>query len=123
MLHASRIIACLATRDLNTARTFYETRLGLPLIGTEQNALVFDVKHTLLRISVVENMSPVSHTVLGWEVADIHRAIEGLTERGVKFELFPGIPQDASGVAAFPDGTQVAWFKDPDGNTLSLTQF
>jgi len=65
----------------------------------------------------------VQHTVLGWEVADLRAAMEELTGRGVAFEQFEGLPQDERGAFTFPDGTQVAWFKDPDGNILSLTQF
>jgi hypothetical protein len=63
------------------------------------------------------------HTVLGWHVADIDEAVKGLVARGVIFEIFVGMPQDELGIWASPSGEKVAWFKDPDGNNLSLTQF
>jgi hypothetical protein len=97
--------------------------LGLRLVAAEAFALVFDAHGTMLRISKVQALTPAPYTVLGWQVPDIGAAIKHLAEQGVRFEHYAGLGQDERGVCAFPDGTQVAWFKDPDGNTLSLTQF
>jgi len=77
----------------------------------------------MLRIQKVEQLTPAQHTVLGWGVADIHATVKGLAGKGVAFERYGFLPQDDSGVWTSPVGAKIAWFKDPDGNTLSLTQF
>lgn len=123
MLNTSIVIAFVATRQPDQAREFYENVLGLKVVNDEASALVFDAGGTQLRVSKVTSFTPASYTVLGWGVADIHTTIQHLLGKGVRFEQYEGLPQDESGVCRFPDGTQVAWFKDPDGNTLSLTQF
>jgi catechol 2,3-dioxygenase-like lactoylglutathione lyase family enzyme len=121
-VNASRTIAFVPTKNPAKAREFYETVLGLKFVRDEHFALVFDANGTMLRITKVEEFSPARHTVLGWEVADIHATIAQLTERGLRFERYDGMTQDKSGVWASPSGARVAWFKDPDGNVLSLTQ-
>ena len=90
---------------------------------TVRLALVFDVNGTMLRVQKVHELVPARHTVLGWDVPDIAARMKELVERGVRFEHFPGLPQDESGIWTSPSGAKIAWFKDPDGNTLSLTQF
>jgi predicted enzyme related to lactoylglutathione lyase len=95
----------------------------LPLVEDGPYALVFDANGIMLRISPVGNVTCAPYTVLGWEVADIQEAIEQLAARGIQPERFDGIPLNEQGVCAFPDGTRVVWFKDPDGHVLSLTQF
>jgi catechol 2,3-dioxygenase-like lactoylglutathione lyase family enzyme len=117
------VIAFVGVQDAARARAFYETTLGLSLVADEPSALVFDANGTVLRVSKVAKVTPAPYTVLGWKVADIRRTIEELAGRGVVFERFGFFPQDALGVWTAPDGTRVAWFKDPDGNVLSLTQF
>lgn len=123
MLTTARVITFIATTDPARARTFYETVLGLTFVADEPSALIFQVHAVSLRISKVPALTPAPYTVLGWEVADIAREASALQQRGVVFERFPGFAHDALGLHTFPDGTQVAWFKDPDGNLLSLTQF
>ena len=123
MLKTSKIICFAATTQPAAAKKFYRDTLGLSLLEDGPFALVFDANGTMLRVQKVGELHPARHTNLGWEVVDIHAAIKQLTRKGVRFERYEGLPQDASGVWTTPDGSQVAWFKDPDGNTLSLTEF
>ena len=116
------LVAFLATAKPHDARRFYEETLGLRLIDDSQFALVFDASGVELRIQKVTSVSPPSASALGWRVDDIRNAITDLTRRGVHFERFPPMVQDEMGVWTSPDGTQVAWFKDPDGNMLSVTE-
>jgi catechol 2,3-dioxygenase-like lactoylglutathione lyase family enzyme len=119
----SKIICFVATRDASAARTFYETTLGLKCVSEDPFAIVFDVDGTMLRVQKVQELTPAKYTALGWEVADIAARIRELRNKGVRFERFPGMPQNDSGVWTSPAGAKIAWFKDPDGNTLSLTEF
>lgn len=123
MLNTSRIIAFVGTAQPERARDFYENVLGLHMLADEASALVFDAHGTQLRVSKASAITPAAYTVLGWEVPDIRAAMAVLGRKGVEFEQYQGLPQDETGVCRFPDGTQVAWFRDPDGNSLSLTQF
>ena len=122
MIH-SKVIGFVATQHPANARKFYEKTLGLALISDDPFAIVFDVNGAMLRVQKVRELVPAKHTVLGWEVRDIRAEIEGLRKCGVRFERFDGLSQDELGVWTSPAGGKVAWFKDPDGNTLSLTQF
>lgn len=123
MLNQSPPIAFVATQDAAQAQNFYENTLGLTLVADESFALVFDANGTMLRIQKVQVHTPRPFTVLGWQVVDIHTAIKRLTDRGVQFEQYGWASQDEHGIWTADDGTKVAWFKDPDGNLLSLTQF
>jgi catechol 2,3-dioxygenase-like lactoylglutathione lyase family enzyme len=116
-------MAFAATKDAARAKAFYQDVLKLKFVTDDSFALVFDANGTMLRVSRVRELNPAPYTVLGWNVRDIGSTISELTGRGVTFERYSGIPQDESGVCTFSDGTKVAWFKDPDGNILSLTQF
>jgi catechol 2,3-dioxygenase-like lactoylglutathione lyase family enzyme len=122
-LGSSDLIAFVPTKDMSKARPFYERVLGLPLEGESPVACAFRANGVLLRLIVVEQLTPFPFTLLGWTVADISTTVAGLTARGVAFERFEGVEQDELGVWRSPGGAQVAWFKDPDANTLSLTQF
>ena len=123
MLQNHAVIAFLATPEPERAARFYRDVLGLRFIADEPFALVFDAHGTMLRIQKAPQHQPLPYTALGWRTPDIAAAVDGLTERGVAFERFAGFAQDERGVWAAPDGTKVAWFKDPDGNLLSLTAF
>lgn len=123
MLTYNNAISFVATRDATTARSFYEGTLGLQLVADEHFALVFNVNGRMLRVAKTETSSPAANTVLGWEVDDIEAKVKELAARGVVFLRYEGMPQDAAGIWTSPSGAQVAWFKDPDGNNLSLTQF
>ena len=122
MLGSSEVIAFIATKDLNRARTFYEEALGLHLVESNPNALVFETNGRMLRITLVDSLTPANHTVVGWEVADIEAMAAEFDGRGIVFERYPMLEQDDQGICTFPNGDRVAWFKDPDGNTLSISQ-
>jgi len=123
MLGSSRIMAFVPTRDPKKARTFYEGTLGLRFVSEDHFALVFDAQGIMLRVTTVPEFKPSSFTILGWEVPDIEQAVAALRDRGVVFENY-GLPdQNERGIWAAPSGARVAWFKDPDGNVLSATQF
>jgi len=123
MLSAHPLMAFVATKDPLRAREFYQNTLGLRLVADEPFAIVFDANGTTLRVQKVERVAPAPYTALGWRVPDIRGTIRGLVEKGVTFERFGFFPQDELGIWTADDGTMVAWFKDPDGNLLSLTQF
>jgi len=123
MLNTSKIISFVATKNPAAAREFYERTLGLAVVSDDPFALVFNVNGTMLRVAKVQELAPAKHTVLGWDVQDIRAEIEQLTKRGVRFERYAGLPQDEQGIWTSPIGAKIAWFKDADGNTLSLTQF
>jgi catechol 2,3-dioxygenase-like lactoylglutathione lyase family enzyme len=122
VLSTSKIIGFVATSRPRESKRFYEGTLGLSLIEDGPVALVFDACGTVLRLQKVKSVSAPVHTVLGWEVADIARVVQGLNDKGVSFERYDGMTQDEFGIWTTPDGAKVAWFKDPDGNLLSLTQ-
>lgn len=122
MLTASRLIAFVATADLARARKFYEQVLGLALVSADAFGCELDANGTPLRIATVQQLAPASHTVIGWRVDDIRGEMEALRTKGVSFERYQGLAQDKLGVWAAPSGSLVCWFKDPDGNVLSLTQ-
>lgn len=123
MLNTSPIIAFAAITDVTRARRFYEETLGLAFVADEPPALVFDANGTMLRLAKLPAVNAAPYTVLGWQVADIRAARDRLAANGVVFEQYPELPQDERGICTFPGGSRVAWFKDPDGNLLSLTQF
>ena len=123
MLDTADLVAFAATTDLDRARVFYEHVLGLPVTEQTDLACVFDANGTMLRVTAVPEVARPGYTVLGWRVADIAAAARELSAKGVTFLRFDGMDQDADGVWTSPGGGRVAWFADPDGNTLSLTQF
>jgi catechol 2,3-dioxygenase-like lactoylglutathione lyase family enzyme len=122
-LATSPMIAFLATANAARSRQFYEHVLQLRLTGDEVFALVFECNGTMLRIQKVESVRPVPYTSLGWQTEDISQLVQQLTDRGVQFDRYQGLEQDELGIWTSPAGARVAWFKDPDGNILSLTQF
>ena len=123
VLGAKPVMAFVATSSAERAKAFYRDKLGLRLVREEPIALVFDANGTMLRVQIVGKITPAPYTVLGWEVADIGATASALERAGVVLERIRGFGQDALGVWTAGDGTKVAWFKDPDGNTLSVTQF
>jgi catechol 2,3-dioxygenase-like lactoylglutathione lyase family enzyme len=123
MLKNHPIIAFVATTAPARAKKFYSDTLGLRLVSEDAFAIVFDAGGTMLRVAIVPELRPAGYTVLGWIVPDIRQAVRGLVSRGVKFRRFDGLVQDDQGVWTSPSGAQIAWFEDPEGNTLSLTEF
>ena len=122
MLKDANVIAFVPTKDRATARAFYGETLGLALQGEDEFALTYTAGGTTLRITEVPNFEPLPFTLVGWLVDDIAAAVQTLSGNGVAFEYFDGMPQDKYGIWSTPDGARVAWFKDPDGNMLSVTQ-
>lgn len=123
MLATSDMIAFVPTTDLARARSFYEHVLGLTVADDDEYACVLDAHGTMLRVTAVAEVAQAGYTVLGWRVTDIGESVTGLESRGVVFVRYDGMEQDAQGVWTTPSGDLVAWFTDPDGNVLSLTQF
>ena len=123
MNDAAKVMTFLATTDRARAKTFYAETLGLTFVVDEPCALVLDISGAMLRISPVPSFTPQPFTVLGWEVPDIAAEISALVGKGIAFERYSFMEHDADGVVTFDNGDKVAWFKDPDGNLLSLTQF
>ena len=119
----SNIMAFVATTDAARARAFYETVLGLRFIAEDPFALVFDANGIMIRIQKVEVVTPPAYTALGWTVVDIAATIRRLGANGVHCERYDGLEQGALGVWTSPSGARIAWFKDPDGHVLSLTQW
>jgi catechol 2,3-dioxygenase-like lactoylglutathione lyase family enzyme len=124
LLESAPIMAFSATANPERAKAFYRDQLGLKLVSDEPYALVFDANGTMLRVQKVKEVGEAKYTTLGWKVSDIAAMVEELEKAGVKFERY-GLPgQDEKGIWTPPGSTaKVAWFKDPDGNILSLTQF
>lgn len=122
LLATQKVIAMVPTKDKDRARKFYESVLGLRFIEDDSFALVFELNGAGLRITKVPEFTVTPYTILGWSVTDIIGAIRELQSAGVEFNKYDYFQQDEHRVWTAPDGTKVAWFKDPDGNTLSLTQ-
>jgi catechol 2,3-dioxygenase-like lactoylglutathione lyase family enzyme len=104
------------------AKAFYQDTLGLKLLNEDNYALEFSSGGTLLRVTIVPELKPHAFTILGWNVKDIQVIIRSLKDKGVVFEKYDFMPQDDLGIWISPNSSKVAWFKDPDGNVLSLTQ-
>ena len=122
MLADKDLKAFVPTIDPDKARTFYRDILGLKLLSEDNFALEFNANGTLLRVSIVRDLKPQGFTVLGWNVADIASTIKALNKKGVVCEIYEFLEQDDLGIWTSPDGSKVAWFKDPDGNILSITE-
>jgi catechol 2,3-dioxygenase-like lactoylglutathione lyase family enzyme len=116
------LVTFLITTNADAALSFYRDTLGLRFLRDDGFALVFDLGGAMLRIAKVPEFTPAQHTVLGWEAKDIAATIGDLVAKGVAFTRFPNMGQDELGICTFPNGDRVAWFKDPAGNVLSLSQ-
>jgi catechol 2,3-dioxygenase-like lactoylglutathione lyase family enzyme len=123
VLASSKLQTIVWTSRPDAAEQFYSNVLGLPLRGRSDGALLYDVGGGELRVSPVPATQPSAHTVLGFGVPDLDAVRTALTARGIRWERFPGLPQDAAGVLRTPAGARVAWFRDPDGNLLSIVQY
>jgi catechol 2,3-dioxygenase-like lactoylglutathione lyase family enzyme len=122
MLTHNKLVAFVASADPERAKAFYRDILGLRLVADDPYALVFDAAGTTLRVQKVQAHAPLPYTALGWVVPDVAALALQLAKSGTRCERFPGIDQDEAGVWTTPGGAKVAWFKDPDGNLLSLTE-
>ena len=122
MLGSTNIIAFVPTRDQKQARAFYEGILGLRFVKDDGFALVFDANGIMIRIAKAPEFKPLPFTILGWQVSSIEKMAADLQEKGVHFERFGFFEQDELGIWTAPTGDKVAWFKDPDGNLLGISQ-
>ena len=116
-------MAFVPVSDLAAARTFYGETLGLHVADENTFALVLHSGGTMLRLTQVDGLRPQPFTIAGWEVHDLGAAVDALVSRGITFTRYDGMDQDGRGIWTTPGGDRVAWFRDPDGNTLSLTSF
>jgi len=122
MLADKKLKAFVPTIKPEEAKSFYKDVLGLKLLSQDNYALEFEVNGTLLRVITVQELKPQAFTVLGWNVGDIASTIKSLNDKNIFCEKYDFLEQDGLGVWTSPNGSKVAWFKDPDGNILSLTE-
>ena len=122
MTKLDNMVGFAMTTKPEEAKAFYGEKLGLTFVRDDGFALVFDAHGTMLRIAKAQKFTPAQGTILGWEVHDITAAVKDLASAGVSFERYDFMKPDADGIVTFPTGDKVAWFKDPDGNVLSLSQ-
>jgi catechol 2,3-dioxygenase-like lactoylglutathione lyase family enzyme len=123
MLANTPIVAFIPTTDFDKARAFYEGVLGLRFVDNDGFAMVLDANGTTIRVAKVQpDFTPAVFTILGWDVTEIEKVVTELRDKGVTFERFSFFEQDDLGIWTAPSGDKVAWFKDPTGNTLSVSQ-
>ena len=122
MLRNSTVVGFVATSMPELSKHFYNKVLGLTLLEESPFAIVFQANNTVIRVQKTEQAHPPPYTTLGWTVKNIAETVHALSAAGVQFEQYDGLEQDNTGLWNTPDGAAIAWFKDPDGNLLSLTQ-
>jgi catechol 2,3-dioxygenase-like lactoylglutathione lyase family enzyme len=122
MLGSTNIVAFVPITDGERARAFYEGLLGLKFVKDDGFALVFEANGIMVWAAKMKEVTPAQFTVLGWQVTGIEDVVRALQKKGVRFEIFGFLKQDELGIWTAPTGDKVAWFKDPDGNVLSLSQ-
>ncbi|MGB8128292.1 MAG: VOC family protein [Candidatus Angelobacter sp.] len=122
MLSAGKLIGFVPTKDAARSRGFYEGKLGFKFVSDDEFALVMQAGESMIRIAKAGKFTPAQYTVMGWEVTNIEATVKWLTERGVIFEKYPFVQDQKQGIWTTPNGDKVGWFKDPDGNVLSLSQ-
>jgi len=123
MLADAKLQTIIWTSDIDKAEQFYTHILGLPFTGISHGALEYSVNGGDLRVSPVPHTDPSPHTVLGFSVTDISTVVNQLNLRGVEIERFVNFPHGENGILKLPGGDQVAWFRDPDGNLLSVVEY
>jgi catechol 2,3-dioxygenase-like lactoylglutathione lyase family enzyme len=122
-LSAFNLVGFVTIVDVPRAKSFYAETLGLRLVSEEPPfAVVFDANGIMLRLAINKEIPPPTGTVLGWQVTNIESVVQDLASRGVQFERYGFMKQDEAGIWTTPTGAKVAWFKDPDGNILSLSE-
>jgi len=122
MLTAGKMVGFVLTKDYEQARAFYEGKLGFDFVSLDQFAMVMRAGENMIRIVKMPDFVPLRSTVLGWEVGDVEAVVGWLVGRGVAMEKYPWVQDKERGIWTTPDGNKVAWFKDPDGNVLSVSQ-
>jgi catechol 2,3-dioxygenase-like lactoylglutathione lyase family enzyme len=122
MLADMNMIGFLLTKDYEKARAFYEGTLGFEFVSLDQFALVMQAGKSMIRIVKVPTFTALPSTVLGWQVDDVEKIIDWLVRRGVVFDKYPFVQDKERGIWTAPGGSKIAWFKDPDGNVLSVSE-
>lgn len=122
MLASKNLMGFVVTKDYDAARGFYEGKLGFEFLSLDQYAMVMKAGKSMIRIVRLRDFRAAQYTVLGWELENIEETVRWLTERGVVFEKYPFVQDRELGVWTAPNGDKVAWFKDPEGNVLSVSQ-
>ena len=122
MLSSEKLVAFVSTTNADHARAFYRDKIGLRLVSEDGFALVFESNGAPLRVALAKEVKPAPYTVLGWDVKDLRATVLALKKAGVTCEIFGFFKQDDLGIWTAPNGDQVAWFKDPDGNVLGVAQ-
>lgn len=122
MLASGKLVGFVPTKNSRRARKFYEGKLGFRFVSDDRFALVMQAGKSTIRIAKVKDFTPAYYTVMGWEVKDVEAMVKSLNKRGVKFEKYPFVEDRKLGIWTAPGGARIAWFKDPDGNVLSLGQ-
>jgi catechol 2,3-dioxygenase-like lactoylglutathione lyase family enzyme len=122
MLSSSKMTGFVLTKDYDKSRAFYEGKLGFEFVSLDQFALVMNTGQNMIRISKIPSFTPLQSTVLGWEVKDIVAMAKWLAGRGVELEKYPFVQDKELGIWSAPGGSKVAWFKDPDGNVIGISQ-
>jgi catechol 2,3-dioxygenase-like lactoylglutathione lyase family enzyme len=122
MLSSEKLVAFVSTTNADRARAFFRDKLGLKLVSEDSFALVFDSGGAPLRVALAKEIKPAQYTVLGWDVKDLRATVLDLKKAGIACEIFGFFKQDDLGIWTAPNGDQVAWFKDPDGNMLGVAQ-
>ena len=121
MLTEERLVAFVWTSDSGRARAFYEGVLGLTFAGDHDHLMHFDSGPARIALGKSDQpVTPPHGTAVGWTVSDLKTNVRDLMARGVVFEAFKGMAQDELQIWSPVPGEGVAWFKDPDGNLLSL---
>lgn len=122
MLEGKSLIAFVPTVKPAAAKAFYKDVIGLKLLSEDSFAMVFDANGTILRVTTVRELKPQEFTILGWNVDDIVSTIKSLNQKNIICERYGFFEQDDLGIWVSPNGAKVAWFKDADGNILSITE-
>ena len=115
-------VGFIPSHDLTRSEVFYRQTLGFKVQGKDDFALILNAHGMMIRVVSLQGFKPAAYTLLGWEVSNIGKEVDGLRKKGVLFQRYEGMKQDSRGIWKAPGGGQVTWFKDPDGNVLSLTQ-
>lgn len=122
MLGSTNIVAFVPIKNAEKARAFYESVLGLRFVKDDGFALVFEANGIMIRAAKMNDFTPAQFTILGWQVSGIENMVQALQSKGVHFEVFGFFKQDELAIWTAPTGDKVAWFKDPDGNMLSVSE-
>ncbi|GGG67637.1 VOC family protein [Edaphobacter dinghuensis] len=118
----SKLIGFIPTRDAARALDFYQNLLGLRFVSDDAFAIVFELNGNMIRLVRIEEFTPAPYTILGWQVEDIESSVKELAAKGLAFQQYSFLEQSEEGIWTAPGGARIAWFHDPDGNTLSLSQ-